>query len=91
MCANSEGSGETARMRRLALAFAGRICDKYHNTCIMSWLVYFWLYISMCIYVTGFIAESNLHHSISLQFEDDEHADEHADAQARLSLRWSHM
>ena len=31
MCANSEGSGETARMRRLAWAFAGRLCDKYHN------------------------------------------------------------
>ena len=31
MCANSEGSGETARMRRLAWAFAGRLYDKYHN------------------------------------------------------------
>ena len=31
MCANSEGSGETARMRRLAWAFAGRLCDKHHN------------------------------------------------------------
>ena len=31
MCANSEGSGETARMHRLAWAFAGRLCDKYHN------------------------------------------------------------
>ena len=36
MCANSEGSGETARMRRLAWAFAARLCDKYHN--LMSWL-----------------------------------------------------
>ena len=36
MRANSEGSGETALMRRLAWAFAGRLCDKYHN--IMSWL-----------------------------------------------------
>ena len=36
MCANSEGSGETARMRRLAWVFAGRLCDKYHN--LMSWL-----------------------------------------------------
>ena len=36
MCANSEGSGETARMRRLAWAFAG---DKYHN--LMSWLNWF--------------------------------------------------
>ena len=37
MCANSEGSGETARTRRLARAFAGRQCDKYHN--LMSWLI----------------------------------------------------
>ena len=37
MCANSEGSGETVRMRRLAWAFAGRLCDKYHN--LMSWLI----------------------------------------------------
>ena len=29
--ANSEGSCETARMRRLAWAFAGRLRDKYHN------------------------------------------------------------
>ena len=37
MCANSEeGSGETVRMRRLTGAFAGRLCDKYHN--LMSWL-----------------------------------------------------
>ena len=39
MCANSEGSGETARMRRLAWAFVGRLCDKYHN--LMSWLILF--------------------------------------------------
>ena len=39
MCANNEGSGETARMRWLAWAFAGRLCDiKYHN--LMSWLIY---------------------------------------------------
>ena len=31
MCANSEGSGETAQMRRLARALPGRLCDKYHN------------------------------------------------------------
>ena len=36
LCVNSEGSGETARMRRLAWTFAGRLCDKYHN--LMSWL-----------------------------------------------------
>ena len=39
-CVNSEGSGETAQMRRLAWAFAGRLCDKYHN--LMSWLKCFW-------------------------------------------------
>ena len=39
MCANSEGSGGTARMRRLAWAFAGRLCVKYHN--LMSWLISF--------------------------------------------------
>ena len=26
-----DGSGQTARMRRLVWAFAGRQCDKYHN------------------------------------------------------------
>ena len=41
MCVNSEGSGETVRMRRLTWAFAGRICDKYHN--LMSWLKVVWL------------------------------------------------
>ena len=36
MWTNSEGSGETARMRRLAWSIAGRLCDKYHT--LMSWL-----------------------------------------------------
>ena len=36
MCANSDDSGETAR---IAWAFAVRLCDKYHN--LMSWLI-FW-------------------------------------------------
>ena len=40
MCAKSEGSGETARMRRLAWAFAVRLCDKYHN--LMNWLKLRW-------------------------------------------------
>ena len=39
MCANSKGSGETARMHRLAWAFAGRLSDNYHN--LMSWLILF--------------------------------------------------
>ena len=34
MCANSEGSGETAHPR----VFADHLCDKYHN--LMSWLSY---------------------------------------------------
>ena len=38
MCANSDGSGETSGMRRLAWAFAGRQCDKYHN--LMSWQLF---------------------------------------------------
>ena len=37
MCVNSEGSGESVWMRRLAWAFAGRLCDKYRN--LMSWLI----------------------------------------------------
>ena len=35
-CANSEGFIETAWMRRLAWAFTGCLCDKYHD--LMSWL-----------------------------------------------------
>ena len=38
MWANSEGFGATARMRRLAWAFAGCLCDKYHNR--MGWLIW---------------------------------------------------
>ena len=38
ICANSEGSGETARMRRLSWAFAGRLCDKHQN--FMGWLIW---------------------------------------------------
>ena len=37
LCANSEGSGKTAGMRRLAWAFAGHLRDKYHH--LMSWLI----------------------------------------------------
>ena len=37
MRANSEGSGETARMRRLVWAIAGRLCDKCNN--LRSWLI----------------------------------------------------
>ena len=36
MYANSEGSGETVQMRRLASAFAGRPCDKYMYHNLMS-------------------------------------------------------
>ena len=37
MFANSEGSSVTARLRRPDQAFAGHLCDKYHN--LMSWLI----------------------------------------------------
>ena len=37
MCVNSEGSEETAWMRSVTWAFAGRLCDKYHN--FLSWLL----------------------------------------------------
>ena len=43
MCVNSKGPGETAQMRRLAWAFAGRLCDKYHN--LMSWLSFIELHL----------------------------------------------
>ena len=43
LCTNSEGSGETARMRSLAWAFTGRLCDKYRN--LMSWLIYCLLFV----------------------------------------------
>ena len=33
MCANSEGSGETAR-----LSLRCRLCERYHN--LMGWLIY---------------------------------------------------
>ena len=35
---DSEGSSEIPRMRKLAWAYAGRLCDKHHN--LMSWLIY---------------------------------------------------
>ena len=41
MCANSEGSGDPARMPKFAWAFAGRLYDKYHN--LLSWLKQ-WIY-----------------------------------------------
>ena len=39
MCANSERSGETARMHSLTSVFAVRLSDKYHN--LMSWLIWY--------------------------------------------------
>ena len=40
MCANSEGSGETARMRSLTRAFAVRLCDKYHISWAGSYVIF---------------------------------------------------
>ena len=39
MCANSEGSGETAQMRRFA-CYAARLCDKY--ICFIVLRLMFW-------------------------------------------------
>ena len=36
-CVRTAKLWRAARMRRLAWAFAGRLCDKYHN--LMSWLI----------------------------------------------------
>ena len=36
-CVRTVTAGETARMRRLAWVFAGRMCNKYNN--LMSWLI----------------------------------------------------
>ena len=47
MWATSEGSGETARMRRLAWAFAGRLFDKYHN--LMGWLIWARVQKDLCV------------------------------------------
>ena len=40
MCVNSEGSGQTAQMRRLAWAFAGRLCDKYYKFDEQAQIIY---------------------------------------------------
>ena len=37
-CVRTVKAQETVQMRRLAWAFVGRLCDKYHN--LMSWLIY---------------------------------------------------
>ena len=51
MSANSEGSGEFARMRRLAWAFGGRLSDKYHNLMrrltYIPWNLFFNYYLAM--------------------------------------------
>ena len=53
MCANSEGSGETAQMGRLAWGLAGCLCDKYHN--LMGWLKY--AYIKFKLIVEGILCK----------------------------------
>ena len=57
MCANSEGSGETARMPGLTWAFVGHLCDKYHN--LMSWLICF-LYHDKTFWQWGMIKQMNI-------------------------------
>ena len=50
ICANSESSGKTARIRRLTWAFAGHICDRYHNP--MSLLI--WCMNTILCYISQF-------------------------------------
>ena len=45
MCADSEGSCETVRMRRLALAFAGRLCLSVPY--LMSWHIYVYFHFTL--------------------------------------------
>ena len=56
MCANSEGSGETARMRRLAWAFAGRQCDIKYHKCGLQMSTYYqelvWVNINVILSIT---------------------------------------
>ena len=49
--ASSGGSGETARMRRLAWTFAARIGDKYQIRLTRSICIYFW-FLSTCVVST---------------------------------------
>ena len=61
MCVNSKGSGETVRLRRLAWAFAGCLCNKYLN--LMSWLNCFqWTFYrwSWCNYCHSKFADLNI-------------------------------
>ena len=52
MCVNSEGSGETARMRRLTWTFDGRLCDKYHNL-MNFYMQHFWYIQEMMTAIQG--------------------------------------
>ena len=49
LCANSEGSGETVQMRRLAWAFAGPLCDKYQLAQMNIYLVHFEMRINITL------------------------------------------
>ena len=53
VCANSEGSGETAWISRLAQAFAGRLCDKY--PLLMSWVLQTLMKSSICRFNVFFL------------------------------------
>ena len=63
--ASSKGSGETARMRRLAWTFAARIGDKYQIRLTRS--IWQWMVLSSCMCVsfhTGSFAKLYQHHKI---------------------------
>ena len=57
MGANSEGSGETARIRRLAWAFAGRLRDKNHS--LICWLIWHDLFCFLLQYTGNVCDEIN--------------------------------
>ena len=57
MCANSEGSGETAQMHRLTWAFPGCLCDKYHN--LINWF--------KCSFRSGLIWVYTFYSDLSVQ------------------------
>ena len=62
MCATAKA---LARLRRLTSAFAGRLCDKYHN--LMSWLIYH--YSNLIIVKTVAKPKRNVH--MTIQYKEE--------------------
>ena len=87
MYANSEGSGETVRiMHRLALAFAGDLCDKYHN--LMISLVYFnFSMLLVCYLIILFFLESVNPRLAGLSYSEHQNKENPLKCQRRLRLK----